>query len=74
MKSADFTRCLNIQNAMRDVHGPPHEAGSVALIMLRTFMWRDEKTKNRVLLSTTENPDSCALQYTPLVDKAKSGL
>jgi hypothetical protein len=74
LKEANFSRCLSLQNAMRDVYGQPHETHGIALIKLRTFMWRDEKTKNRVLLSAAESPDSCGLQYTPLVDKAKSGL
>lgn len=74
LKDANFSRCLSLQNAMRDVYGQPHETHGIALIKLRTFMWRDEKTKNRVLLSTAEGPDSCGLQYTPLADKTRSGL
>ena len=74
LKDANLSRCVSLQSAMRDVYGQPHETGGVALIKLRTFTWRDEKTKNRVLLSTIEGPDSCGLQYTPLVDKNRSGL
>lgn len=73
-REATFSKCLKLKSALGDVYGKPDETGRVAIIRLQTSMWRDTEKRNRVLLAVTESPDSCSLQYSPLVDRAKSGV